>query len=42
MLFGLIMYLLGVLTVFAIIFGIIGFLLLLENSSIDKDRSLPF
>ncbi len=39
MLFGLIMYLLGVLTVF----GIIGFLMLWDVAfSIDKGRSLPF
>ena len=42
MLFGLIMYLLGVLTVVGIIFGIVGFLMLLEHFSIDKGRSLPF
>jgi hypothetical protein len=38
MLFGLIMFLLGVLTVF----GVIGFLILLSLSSIDEGRSLPF
>jgi len=41
MLFGLVMYLLGVLTVLGIIFGVMGFLMLLENSSIDRGRSLP-
>jgi hypothetical protein len=38
MLFGLVMYLLGVLTVF----GVLGFLLLLDVPPIDKGRSLPF
>jgi hypothetical protein len=39
MLFGLIMYLLGILTVF----GAVGFLMLLEaTASIDQGRSPPF
>jgi hypothetical protein len=38
MLFGLIMYLLGVLTVL----GVIGCLILLNIASIDKGGALPF
>jgi hypothetical protein len=38
MLFGLIMYLLGVLTVF----GAMGFLILRSVPSIERGRSLPF
>jgi hypothetical protein len=39
MLFGLIIYLLGILTVF----GVVGFLMLLAAvSSLDKGRALPF